>query len=499
MKESTNKYANLRVLKSTNQLDEYAPYLCIGCVIAFGSFCHVWVKYADQLNACYMGDVPTAEDILKGKTCAQKLATVQYDYVFQKQVSVLIIGGLMSSFLLQLMQILSKRKKTAKEQTPLYCTAVVDAVAMFAQLSLFMNWFPVTVSAYGRVWHIARWAEWVAIVPVLMIMTHALDIRHPKDIEHMWFSTLCQLSAVGFGGAASCTDNVKLSQIFMLFACIFYVDIYFRVYLAYQRYKDYRKLKARKEEMCRTNSLRANIQKNLHSQAQYMKYMDPTGTSSNVYDTAAEIVRDKLASLDTMIGQLPLEENRFEDSIFDIQNTRTLTSVLVTFTCATMWTCLVVLNFLGCLNMISVDFENVAYSVLDVFTKVLYAQILCFSHESAMYSEESVLSTIIFLEEHTASCLQQFLGCVRSSLVSPIKCVVLGLDSLQERTLDDDSGELVALAKGSCEDIFKMINIIDQLGEYRTRRTFKPFDLKLLITYVASNPKRLKHAQVIYT
>lgn len=204
---SKREHKILSVLLSANKLLDYSRYLYIYPLIVFPAFTGYWTLYGvntiEGQYKCFDTYMhPYDEGIYSDSAWYWTLSTYlksfihrniqnnlqQYKYEAHshqhentecpyiyfneslfKTVSYAVCGAMLSSLITQLIQLSDIEYKERQRRTPIICTAIINSTALFTHLSMARGWFPKVVSVFGRLSHVARWAEWVSLVPVLMV------------------------------------------------------------------------------------------------------------------------------------------------------------------------------------------------------------------------------------------------------------------------------------------------------------------------------------------
>lgn len=201
------------MLASANKLALYAPYVCVFPFLAFPSFAWFWITYGDtgciqsysqpysesQMTLTSPMDVYSyvshitknlihryvqenignyqGMSIRNNETRSQQCSYVYFDENLFRIVSYCISGVMLSSFFTQILHYYENEVKEPSFKVPIVCSGVVNFTAFVAHFSMARNWLPVIVSSFGRLNHVARWGEWVTLVPVLMVSLLVLYIN----------------------------------------------------------------------------------------------------------------------------------------------------------------------------------------------------------------------------------------------------------------------------------------------------------------------------------
>jgi hypothetical protein len=344
----------LKILESSNRLKYYAMPACIFAVITFFSWCFFWSYYQGVNVHC------TNEAMLLGnQTCAA--SEVAFDIELHQYVSMMTAGILFSFFITQVLQLLEYEVRNSFRVTAVYCTAVINIIAAIAHYSMARGWFPKAISIFGRINHVARWGEWVSLVPLLMIMMTSLDVRNQSERQLIFEATVCQLVSVVLGGTASLSSNYLLSIIFMVISCTLYLHLY---YVLWRSLNHYNKLTTSKDS----------------------KTKETIQHHSDTKDQEKSItVRDATSQVELLTATM---------------------SVKLVIVCTFTWTIKIMIYGLGVMNLITNTHEAIAQSLTDCVSKGIYARTLCTSHGTTM-SPESLLRRMLLLEEQANASIRQ--------------------------------------------------------------------------------------------
>lgn len=340
----------LKILESSNKLRIFAPFVCGFSVITFIGWCFIWSQYTDIILYCL--NITSVDS-----TCSKQ--TIDFDNELFQYVSLVTSSILFSSFISQVLQIFDYDVRNSFRITAVYCTAVINLIATAAHYSMAKGWFPTVISIFGRVNHVARWGEWVSLVPLLMVMMNSIDIRDSSDTRLLVEASLCQLFSVVFGGVSSLSPNRPLAIVLMIVSCLLYLHIFYVLWRALHRYNG----------LLRDNS----------------KDTNSTSIEGNLNQAESLSTKDVIAELELMTATL---------------------SVKLAIACTITWTIKVALYGLGVMNVISQTQEAIFQSVMDCVSKGLYARTLCTSHGTAM-SPEGLLRKMLFIEEQANASIRQ--------------------------------------------------------------------------------------------
>ena len=429
----------LTILQSTNKLPKYALVVSIYSFTAY----FLWYSYFYLNN-----DTCTDHEL---KLCPKPL----FDETLFRQVSLVTSGVFISSFFIHILQGLESEVKDSIRTVPIYCTAVINLIAFISHFSMSQGLFPTVTSVWGRASHVSRWGEWISLVPFLMIMMNSIDVRDKNDVYFMFLSTLLQLFSVITGAIASFTTNVLLAYLLMILSCVSYSHIFYCAYRAIQRYKQFTRL---------VNSNRNFFNRSSHNHNSSSSDSTPTAAKvdSNSIDTRDQnIVNDNDVTItnEFLSSEEESNESHFisksmstKDIILHVEQVGTLMSIKLTVYCALTWTIKVGIYGLGCLNLISHEFEAISQSVMDCVSKCFYARILCTSHGSAL-SPEGLLGRMLRMEENANASIRQFLRFVFHEISTPLNTMTMTLQHLIHEELTEEGNEMLFMARESCINI----------------------------------------------
>ena len=211
-------------------------------------------------------------------------------------------------------------------KVPIYCSACVTSIAGLSHLILAYDLLPVVMSPFGRVSHLARFGEWIAAVPLLVVMIHSLDIRDEFDHNFLIFSVCMQEISVLSGGIASAITNYQMAVILIIISFITFSFLFYDLYRAGIRLLEY-------------NSMRKN---------------DPDFSKKKIN----------------------------KEGIFK--------SFYLTLLCCCCWSYAVAIYTLGMLHLISHEDEFVYQSAGDIVIKLFYVYVLSMGQISVLNEERLI-------------------------------------------------------------------------------------------------------------
>lgn len=294
---------------SINNLEQYAPFICAYSLAVFVAWNAYFVLHAPT-NVCtdvslcpaYTGGDADRSDVLWSK-----IAAAAFGF----------------SSIAQLPYLLAP-KQSSVLKSPIFCSVSVNAIASLSHLAMALDLCPVLMSPFGRVSHVARFGEWVALVPLLVVMIHSLDIRDEFDVNYLFISSFLQQISVLCGAVASFIADTRLSLALFTLSFTLYSLIFYDMYRAAARFEEYRRLKKKDP---------GNVDKKLNHEG---------------------IIK----------------------------------SFYLTLCCCVCWTFVVLTHALGVCNLLSHKTEFMLQSIGDVVIKLFYVYILSAGQISVMNEEK---------------------------------------------------------------------------------------------------------------
>lgn len=341
----------IKILESSNILKYYAPYACSFAFISFFLWCYIWSYYQDIIVFCGGQEISQSN-----KTCSS--SSVLFDDESFRYVSIITSSILFSFFLTQLLQLLDFETRNSFRVTAVYCTAVINLIASISHYSMAKGWFPAVINLYGRISHVARWGEWVSLVPLLMIMMTSLDVRNVRERQLIVEASTFQLVSVFLGGIANLSSNYNLSVVFSVVSTVLYLHLYYVLWRSLRRYN-----KLLKESNARASRRDESDQ--------------PSGITTKEAASHVELLAATM-------------------------------SVKLALVCAVTWTLKLVIYALGTANALTQTQEAIIQSLTDCVSKGIYARTLCTSHGMVM-SPEGLLRRMLLLEEQANASIRQVL------------------------------------------------------------------------------------------
>ena len=267
---------------------------------------------------------------------------------------------------------------------PFTCIFVINVVSCASHAAIALDLLPRHVMFDGRVFHSARWAEWCALVPLLMVLMHALNFDPNGDEDAPVLdaaavrSIVAQEASTVLGCACSLWDPpapVALACLLLSTAAYCHIFVVLGDVLA--------KAKAAYDE-----------------KREDRKGDRPAKSFSR--DVAAAGRRLRLAR-----------------------------AALLTVVCAGTWTLFVVVYFSGLFRLVSPLYEGLLYNVVDVVAKCLYAGALGAAHSRAL-SPEHALRRLLQFEVEATTQRRRFLRYVMHEVRVPLNAVRLGVRAISD-------------------------------------------------------------------
>lgn len=297
-------------IHSINNLELYGPYMCLYSILVFIAWNVFWYNFQAP-NLC------TEEKICPLYPSAGE------SYSSHKFWSKVAASSFGASFIVQLHQVLTSDRPAALK-VPLYCAACCNIIACLSHTALAYDFLPVLMSAFGRVSHVARFGEWVSLVPLLVVMIHSLDIRDAHDTRMLFVSAGMQQISVLAGAVASVVPDLSLAIVFLTISIVPYCLIFYDMYRASVR-------------------MSAFLVMNISESGAVDKRLNKEGIIKSFY---------------------------------------------LTLSCSFCWTFVVIVYLLGVGKVISHEMEFNLQSIADVFIKLVYVHTLSLSQISVMNEEK---------------------------------------------------------------------------------------------------------------
>lgn len=308
-------------------------------------------------------------------------------------------------------------------RVPIYCSALIHLIAFLTHFFMAVEWFPMSVSSFGRINYIPRWGEWISLIPLLMIMVNSIYVKSKSDETYLIQSTGMQVLSILFALIASFAENYVFAVVMIALSTIVFLHIYYDVYRALKTYQETADLENS------TILLFASVDKNV----------DDSNTA-----TIIEI----------------------------IDHNNLLMYVNLTIICCVTWSIFVLIFGLAAAFLIDHTTEFILFSLIEIVSKFLYTRVAYTSHAFSL-NTENILSKMLFLEEKAQATIRNFLRFILHEVSTPLNNISMTLDTLFEifyqtqslsenkdvnnQTTDsseiEDAEEALVVAKDSCQRI----------------------------------------------
>lgn len=233
----------LKSMNEANKLEKIGPFIACFAIAFQAVWCFFW-----YFNSGSTTCVVSGLENVGGNVCIPGKYRSFDDENF-RLFSLFTSGTFLASLCLQICDLTELEDNFKK--APIYCCATINGISFVSHISMACGYFPIIISSWGRLTHVARWGEWIATVPLLMVMMHSLDIRNTEDMSFMWLSTTLQTVSVLCGGVASIVQDFNLALVLMFFSFLLYFHIFYVAWKSVQRYKqhlDKEQKKSKKKE-----------------------------------------------------------------------------------------------------------------------------------------------------------------------------------------------------------------------------------------------------------
>ena len=359
----------MEALSATNRLSRFSPYIC---VYSIGSFL-LWAALWHFSSAA----------------CSAPVLSPEEDQAF-RSLCFAFSGAFAASFIFQLMQLFDSSVKGSLRSAPVYVTAVINLVSFLTYLSMANGIFPVILSSAGRMSHVIRWGQWIAIAPVLMVMMHSLDVRNQSDVTFLNVSVVIQVAAIVSGFYASYVESRQLANVLLIVQGLCNCQIVYIVLRSMHRYRLVKNSMAGSiEEKSSQSPLQQMIASKLQSKGRLSAQYSP--------------LPDKTSSA-------PAPKEGTEDILAAVKNVGVIIAFKLAVYCCITWLLMLAITAMGLLNRLTHFQEAVLYSILDIVDKCLYVKVLCSGHGTAV-SPEGLLTRMLILEERANASIRLVSGC----------------------------------------------------------------------------------------
>ena len=221
--------ATVKGAYSTNTLPRYALVTCFYCNLVFIAWFAFWRIY-QPTNICTEISICPQYFIPERRNTA--------DEFWSKVAATFFVAASFAQFIQYMTS-----DKPYDLKVPIYCSACVTSIAGLSHLILAYDLLPVVMSPFGRVSHLARFGEWIAAVPLLVVMIHSLDIRDDFDHNFLIFSVCMQEISVLSGGIASAITNYRLAVFLIIISFITFSLLFYDLFRAGIRLLEYNAMK----------------------------------------------------------------------------------------------------------------------------------------------------------------------------------------------------------------------------------------------------------------
>ena len=352
----------MEALLATNRLSRFSPYICLYSLGSFLVWAVIW-------------HVSSSE-------CAAPVLSPEEDQAF-RSLCFAFSGAFAASFIFQLMQLFDSSVKGSLRSAPVYVTAVINLVSFLTYLAMAHALFPVIVSSAGRMSHVIRWGQWIAIAPVLMVMMHSLDVRNDSDMTFLNVSVVVQIAALLSGFYASYVQSRPLANVLLAVQGLCNCQIMYILLRSMHRYRLVKNSMAGSGEESSQSPLQQMIASKLQSKGRLSSQYSP--------------VPDKPSS--------PTPKEGTEDILAAVKNVGVIIAFKLAVYCSITWLLMLAITVLGLLGQLTHFQEAVLHSILDIIDKCLYVKVLCSGHGTAV-SPEGLLTRMLILEERANASIR---------------------------------------------------------------------------------------------
>ena len=370
------------VLISRNVIPDIWHYICGLAIVIYVSlvlvFRGLFIWSPEVFSDSSFREVAPAHTEEDG-SCGTSIGTTVADGVLSwqdddkyKNISWISMTALLLTGIKKMISLLNngldKRRRSV-----LYCVMTVNLISAHSHFLIATGALPVWRSCFGRTMHAARWAEWTALVILMMVIMVALDCSSKTGIIRR---AAPQALSVIFGLASTLCCQVGDEH----GHCAYF-----------DRLRD----------------------EGTSEPWSFSKYMIPSGRTRSFDWNIALLLVSCICFLDIF--------NLLRESLVSkLHTVASAQAVLLTCACTVTWSCFVVVYLLGMLNLPWFDFyrESCAYTITDVLAKILYAEILCTVHLSNLSPEEWYKAELV-LKEKANEAQRHFLRYALIPVVKP--------------------------------------------------------------------------------
>ena len=180
-------------LRKRNLLADIWQYACGGAIAMYIATCLLFRGYLGVPMETF-SDEALRETNGGGDLLSWDRDKAYRDVSFVSFVALLVSGFKTCSILF------SSNKLDSRRRGVVYCILTTNAVAAHAHFLIFQGAMPVWLSCHGRPQHAARWAEWIALVCLIVTIMRALDCGDRKEVFR---AALVQFVSIVSGMASS--------------------------------------------------------------------------------------------------------------------------------------------------------------------------------------------------------------------------------------------------------------------------------------------------------
>ena len=179
--------ASRQISMRSNGLVVLGPMACCFSILSFFLWCAVWLNTAKAVSPQSFQEPQFCNDIVsKGwLQCFQDSAYQEtFAYVHFLGAFGFFIVGVVHSYHIHFMMIDPSLLFCIlpPQWVSICCSYVVLTIGFLVHLLMGFEVFPAFLSARGRVFNVPMVGQWFALIPVLVTMMHAFDVRD-KDVK----------------------------------------------------------------------------------------------------------------------------------------------------------------------------------------------------------------------------------------------------------------------------------------------------------------------------
>ena len=358
----------MEALSATNRLSRFSPFICVYSLGSFIAWAALWH--------------------FSSAACSAPVLSPDEDQAF-RSLCFAFSGAFAASFIFQLMQLFDSSVKGSLRSAPVYVTAVINLVSFLTYLAMANGIFPVILSSAGRMSHVIRWGQWIAIAPVLIVMMHSLDVRNESDMTFLNVSVVVQIAAIVSGFYASYVKSRQVANVLLVVQGLCNCQIIYILLRSMHRYRLVKNSMAGSfEEKSSQSPLQQMIASKLQSKGRLSAQYTP--------------LPDKASSAQPKEGS--------EDILAAVKNVGVIIAFKLAVYCCITWLLMLAITTMGLLGRLSHFQEAVLHSILDIVDKCLYVKVLCSGHGTAV-SPEGLLTRMLILEERANASIRLVSAC----------------------------------------------------------------------------------------